>query len=109
MWSARKSFPENVSEIYFQLAEELSAVGLEPQNKENPYLYKPEGQGRRVSTEVKRINDSKLFQIFFSRLRHPLISGNTNSRQIATGISVQQWLKRKTYTGSVWRRNGPAS
>ena len=71
------------------MAEELSAVGLEPQNKEKPYLYKPEGEGR-TDTEVNRINDSKFFKIFLSRLS--LSSRNTNSLQIATDISVQEWL-----------------
>ena len=74
------------------MAEELSAVGLEPLNEESPYLYKPEGE-EATEKEVNRINDSKLFKNFLSRLlRRPLTSGNTNSRQIATDISVQQWL-----------------
>ena len=108
MWSVGKKFPRKCFRIYFQLAEELSAVGLEPQNKGEPYLYQPEGEGRR-DTEVNRINDSKLFEIFLSR--HSLPSGNTNSRPIATDISVQQWLlqRKSNYTALVWRQSGPAS
>ena len=65
MWSVGKSFPRKCLRIYFQLAEELSAVGLEPQKKGSPYLYRPEGEGEgRTDTsdrKVNRRNDSKLF------------------------------------------------
>ena len=91
------------------MAEELSAVGLEPLDKGNPYLYRPEGEERTDTAEVNGINDSKFVNIFLSRLRHPLSSGNTNSRQIATDISVQQspW-RQSDYTGLVWRKSGRA-